>query len=237
LYNRVKVRRRLVAVGSVALFAACSQGQEAAKSLFDTVRPDLTVYVRRHSLGADLVQVVPTDARYDPAQLRSELEALGNALGSPTRGVQVYARELSPGNPNLRVVTASGAVDGLTNDRGGVAFPSLVSAFGPNPKVEGLALILEGFRVGPDTLRSYQGKGFALEGRVFEEPPLVEYRIRILSRDPKDWTLATAPAPSQTKPSGGERDDRNLLLGLLALAGVGAGALVYSLVLRRAPSQ
>lgn len=219
------------------LFAAWSSGQEAVKSLFDTVRPDLTIYVRRHSLGADLLQIVPTDPSYDPTQLRNELEGIGTALGTPTRGVQVSARELSPGNPNLRVVTASGAVDGLTNDRGGVAFPSLVSAFGPNAKVEGLAVILEGFRVGPDTLRTFEGKGFALEGRVFEDPPLVEYRVRILSRDPRDWTLTPSESPAKADVSTGARDDRALLLGLLALAGVGAGALVYSLVLRRAPSR
>ena len=82
----------MVGVLGVAALAV-SQGNAPA-SLFDSVRPQVSVVVREHSTTADLVEITVLDPNYAPELLRAQAEAIGIATGSPIRGLHLLRQEM-----------------------------------------------------------------------------------------------------------------------------------------------
>ncbi len=70
------------------LRVAASQTESAPPpaSLFDSQVPQITVSVKKHPMGADLVEVTVTAAGYPPELLRSQIKALGKYLQCEPRG-------------------------------------------------------------------------------------------------------------------------------------------------------
>ncbi len=217
-----------------ALFAR-AQNEAPKPSLFDTVRPDLTLLVRKHSMGADLVEVTATSAAYKPDELKAQCTRLGEILGTPPRGLRIYAKEVQKDDPRMVFVSASFAVDGLVRvSDGKVALEAIAQAFGPSSAVSGLTLILSDIRPGPATARKFASSAWSFEARYSSFPAGLEYRVLLSSDEAKDLVLPGSPEPTLQKAASGGRSpvDGVAFWSLLALIGASIGALVYFFALR-----
>jgi len=221
------------------LFAGSFAQDQAASSLFSTVRPDLMIVVREHSTGAEMVQVTAVAKDYPAALLREQVIALGKELGIEARGLVVTAPKLGT-EASVSFVRAEFAVNGLIErDLGIVRLQPLVRAFcgAPEPHtVRGLKIAFEGERpTGKMHQRLTIADVLALEGRASVSPPGIEYQIRLDAQDPSKILIPDEyAAKSNQTPveSPSTAPSRSLLIGLFVLAGLGVGALVYLAILR-----
>ncbi len=202
----------------------------------ELVAPQVTVAVRKHSMGADLVSVAMVSADYPPELLRAQCERVGQATGSPVRGLEV---RLEGPREGLRIVRASFATDGLIDRlEGELRLEPLVRAFlgapAPHTVTSFLVLFPGEQPVEGKTLQDYRSDVVSLKARAVASPPGIECRIVVGTQDPALLTI-----PSRFVPDEGTRVERGtppgpnpVLVGLLVLAGLAAGALVYSLLVR-----
>lgn len=201
-------------------------------------RPDITIVAREHSLGPDIVEVTLSKGDYPEDLLRRQLEDFGKRLGSAPRGLAVGSVQLDPGNPSLKFLKARFAVDGfIDRPQGALRIEPLLRAFAgaPEPYTIGTILLLfDGERPGAGTVKRHQTDAVEAEGRVNDEPPMIEYAIVLKSQTPDkiafpDKVLEQSAVP---QPSQQESGTPVLFWGAVAAASLAAGALVYLALLR-----
>jgi hypothetical protein len=192
---------------------------------FDSVRPEAAVVVRKHSMGADLVDITISAKGDWGTVLRDDILALGMALGSEPRGIQISGGE--------SLYKASFAINGLIND----SEPRLNTkalAFGKMP-IRSFSVFFEG--VIPSS--SIPARWFApkdawmLEGIGLKSPRGIDYRIKVNSNNPDDITLPGSVQSRNRKESPQvEKKLDFLLIGAILIASVSVGLLVYSALIR-----
>lgn len=199
----------------------------------EKVAPQVIVNVRKHQMGADMIEVTAASASYPKALLQSQCERMGQLLQSPARGLAVYE---SGTEPRFKFIKASFATDGLVDrDHGTINLEAVVKAFlgAPAPHaVRSLLVTLEGeVPVGKQTLQDFSSDTVRLKANVSTFPKGLEYRILALTQDaekisiPGRYVEPKAPEkPSLKKPSG---TPGWLPAALLGVAGLAGGALVY----------
>ena len=123
----------LLGLSWVAIAQTDSVPQES-KSLFESQVPDATITIKKHPLGADMVEVTMTASGYPPELLKSQIQHLGKYLHSDPRGLQVYDYVLDPSNPNTHFTKAQFAVDGvILRQLGSVRLNPFAQAFAGAP--------------------------------------------------------------------------------------------------------
>ena len=202
------------------------------------VHPDVVIYIRQHSSGANLMEVSMVNPGYPADILRSQIESLCASLDFPARGLIVYNEELVAGNPKLKFLKAAFATSGLTEADGTVNLTPLARAFAGAKApytVRGMTVILDEFQPNEKTIKEFHSKAVDLHGRVEENPPAVEYQIALLSQNPGEIDIQNGPPPVEHKvsPQVAPRSNSGLIWALITLAGLSAGSLVYFLVSRR----
>jgi len=236
---------RFASVLTALLIVAGARAQTDSQSLFNTVVPDVTIHVHKHSTGADMVEITMRADGYPPALLRSQIGQLAQYLKSPPRGVDIGQYAPDPSRPEMKFTKAAFAVDGVIDrTKGTLKINPFAQAMAgaPNPwKISGIELEFEGEVPSSEMPRKWSSKFCPGEGRFEGEKDArltgIEYRIKLLSQDPTKFDI---PEPGQ-KPKQEDKKvasegglDWTLILVFLVAAGA-VGALVYSLLLRVRP--
>lgn len=238
---------RWLVLGLLALAAvAPAQNGTPPEDLFKTVRPQVHLTIRRDPNGsrADLIEARSIDPHYPVEQLKAQLEELGRLLDSPPRGLRVGRYDLSS-DGSMTSIKGTCAVDNLIDRKSGIFHLSeIVRSFVGYPKpneVTGLSLVFINESPTKTTLLAYGSKESPVQVQGTYDPTFkgVEYRVRLNSQKadeiqiPEGAEQKAAPGPS-TPPSKGVDW---MLWGLIAVAAIALGALVYSLLIKTTSSR
>ncbi|MDX2065857.1 MAG: hypothetical protein SFX74_08965 [Fimbriimonadaceae bacterium] len=213
------------------LLTAGALGQTATPNLFDTVRAEVTLVIREHTGGADVVEVKVLDPNYDPARLQAEINQLGEDLRSKPRAVRIYEQKFGT-RPQDKFLEATFAVDGLL-EKDRLRLAPIARSFGAAP-TRGLAVVTENYRPTDDAVMYFRDERVELQGMALPGSIGLEYRIRILTDRPETIEIPeTARQVSKKTPARRTNSEPQVLLwSVLGVAGLAAGLLVYSLLLR-----
>lgn len=233
---------------SLIVALAQSAVQPAQPDLFKTVKPEATIRVHRHSLGADLVEITLLDPNYPPEVLRSQVQRLGTYLKSEPTALNVQYVDLGV-SPESRYLRATFGIDGLSDPAKGIyRLGALAKAMAGGPaghQIHGIMVIFEGQKPLATTLQSYglaPGSPVSVMGMYQPGPIGLEYRIALNTQDPskidipESMTAASANA-TVLSPSRPEQSVPWLLYGSAVLFALAVGALVYSVTLRKSRSR
>ncbi len=210
--------------------------------LYRTVKPQVTISVRKHSLGADLVEISMLDARYPPELLRKQVENIGLRLNSPPVAVTFFRDDLGFGTARGAVLKATFAVNGLIDQQNHhYRVGPLAQAFAGAPaefEIRGLSVIFQKERASNSTLREYRSASVDVQGVQQSGDIGIEFRVLLKSQKPEeilipDDAVNRSTAPTRLPPA--SKDDR-LFWCLIIGSGLALGALVYSLLIRTRPS-
>ena len=228
---------RLLLLSCLLLLAAITAAQ--TNSLFNTVRTDVIIAVRRHSMGADLVDITMRDPDYPVDLLKTQIAKMCRSFDAPPRGLMAALVPLS--DPKQKAVKASFATNGIMDPESGIyKIEPMLKAFAgvaaPHT-VTGFTIEFQGVVPTKITLSKYTLPGVVTgEARFTNDPPLkgIEYRIKLLTQDPAQITFPDKIEPG--KPPSAQpvstSDNRRTIIVLVCLAGLAAGALVYFAMLR-----
>ncbi|MFN3683767.1 MAG: hypothetical protein ACK41F_07500 [Fimbriimonadaceae bacterium] len=229
----------LLAFASVAF--AQQPAQERPKSLFETTSSEVFVTVTEHATGAEIVEITPKAVSYPRDALQKQAERLAAELGQRPRGLQLQAVDIDgSGKPEMRFLRASFAVDGLIERNPlRLRLTPIARAFADGdpaafPRV--LSVLFQGEVPEERTIRRYRSSSVRVEALFHEDPRAIEYRIQIERPDPAAVSIpdrATDRPASAPAPAGRRRSGLWLVVSFVVAAGAAAGALVYSLVLRK----
>ncbi len=226
------------------LFTLLSLGltQGTATNLFTSVKPEATIRIRKHSMGADLVEITIGDSQYSPEALREQIRRLGTELHSEPRGLALSQVEFTKNDPAGAFLRANFAVDGLTDPAQGIyRIGPLARAMAGGPKgheIHGLAIIFEGLAPTDTTLVEYgirDGSPVSVLGRYEPGPIGLEYRVALNTQDPTQIVIPDrkSAAPPVTPASANSPSSTPwLLYAAVAFFALTIGALVYSLTPR-----
>lgn len=222
--------------------AACfAVGQSASEgSLFASTKPDVTVVVRKHQLGADLVEITMQRAEYPQLLLRQQAQRLADNLKSNASGLNVFEYRIGT-DPKMRFARATMAVDGLIDRTTGVLrVRPIVQAFAGAPEPDTIDVLLiqfENERQTDNTLLRYSSDSVRVEAQAAQSALGVEYRVLLKSQDPDKIEIPDGPrntVPEPAPKTAPKKTDFGLI-ALIAIAALALGALVYSLLLRGRP--
>jgi hypothetical protein len=216
--------------------------QESNQNLFTSVKPEATIKVQKHSMGADLIEITLLDANYPPQVLRDQIRRLGADLHSDPRGVTLSLVTMSKNDPGGAFLRANFAVDGVTDPEAGVfRLGPLVRSMTGAPaghEIHGLAIIFERLAPKPTTLEQF-GLGpnspVSVLGRYTPGPIGLEYRVALNTQDPSKIHIPDQQTTvSETAPASPPEPPKTpwMLYAAIALFALAMGALVYSLTLR-----
>jgi hypothetical protein len=218
----------------LAASAARPQGGEQPPDP-SLVAPQVSIVVREHATSADMVEVTPLSKDYPPELLRSQCQALGASLGSPPRGLDVRVESVDPAK-GITFVKASFATDGIIDlAERRLNLQAVVRAFLGAPEPHTLSSFLISFAgeapQGDRTLRDYSSDAVVVKASVNEAPAGIDYRIVALTQDPSKVTIpdhyTPADRPDGRPASGVVTAPDPVVLGLVGVGGLAAGALVY----------
>ena len=210
--------------------------------LFTASRPQATVSVTKHQLGADLVQITVLNPQYPAEVLSTQIDALGKELHSTIRGLSLTKDDYGMGKPEMALPKASFAVDGLINPttgelRIGPVARALCGA--PSPyTLQDFSLIFTSQRPGANTLQRFRSDAIEVQSQVLAGGFGLEYRVRLLTQKPEQIDIPeggpSAVKPSPVRPATTGNQNWTLWV-LIAVVSIATGALVYSLLLRPRP--
>jgi hypothetical protein len=206
--------------------------------LFTQARPQVTVTVTKHPMGADLVEITLLNPKYSAELLRGQISRLGTELNSTVRGLALTRTDYGLGNAAMALPKASFAVDGLIdNNTGEMRIAPIVRALcgAPEPyTIRDLSIIFTSQAPNQTSIQRFRSAALELQSTAYSGGFGLEYRVRLLTQDPAQIDLPEG-GPEAVRPVANRPENRppvQLLWGLVALASVATGALVYSLLLR-----
>jgi len=242
------VMRRVALLAVLVASGRAGAQSSGERSLFLTVPPQVSVVVRKHQTGADMVFVTMLRSGYPEDLLRSQLQRLGELVGDVPRGLAVARVPAGTAAKKLDFLKAEFAVSGLIDRQAGkVRLEPIVKAFAGAPEpytIRGMMILLDGEPLTDRMIGRYEKQGAVrLEAMPSlgerELPAGVEYRVELLAQDPSKIVIpdSAQPATPVAPPSEQERASPNVLVLILgAVAALAVGVLVYLALLRRAPA-
>lgn len=223
----------------MAWFAGCA----VAQTLFDSVRPDATVVVKKHPLGADIVDISYAADKFPPDQIRRHVARLGEELHSQVNGLRLVDRRVGAQTGEMSFMKANFGVVGIIDrEHGTLNLQAIVRAFTGNAgayTIHGLAVVFDGELPTSQTLRQYPTKfssddTIQLQGIRIDSPPSLEYRIKLNVTEPAKVVIPSSvnEVPAGEKPVSPPSRGDPVLYALVVVAALAAGVLVYALLLR-----
>jgi len=238
--------RLLPIVGLLTVAISSVFGQGSGVNLFTSVRPQLVVTIHRDQNGsnADLIDIKSIDANYPPQQLSDQIHALGKLLGSPPRGVSITRHALTE-DGSMTSIEVTCAIDNVIDRQTGkFHLTEIARAFAgaPDPhRVTGLSVMFQNEVPTKNTLLTFgtEQDAVQVQGDYNKDFRSIEYRIKLNKQNPDEITIPENREQNVAKrPSS---DGRNIvdwsLWGLIAVAAIAVGALVYSLLIRTTASK
>lgn len=204
-----------------------------------SVPPQMTIVVRKHNTGADLVEITMLQPQYPEDLLQAQCQEVGTLTGSPVRGLVVYKTTIDPSNPKLSFVKAQFATDRLIDAQtGALRLEPLIRSFAGAPAPNTIFNMMVSFAAvtaNQTTVRHFLSDKVAVVGRSSSgTPPGVEYRIAILKQDQEGIRVPDRVEPEPQKPAEQPMGSSNtaLIWSLVIVAALATGALVYFALLR-----
>jgi len=198
------------------------------------------ISVRRHNMGADLVEITMRDADYPVDLLKRQIETMCKSYDAPPRGL--FAGNVPLSDPKQTAVKASFATNGIMDPQAGsFKIEPMLKAFAGVPAphtVQGFAIEFQSVVPTKITVSKYTLPNVVTGEAVYSKDPVLhglEYRVKLLTQDPAQITFPdhleagkanSAQPPTQTS------DNRSTIIVLVCVAGLAAGALVYFAMLR-----
>ncbi len=226
-------------LGLLCCAFASAQQPIVADSLFLTVRPDITVVVKAHATGANMVEITVLNPNYPPELLHERILQLGRNLGTEARGIVTGKYPLSGNDPKMVFVKGMFSINGLMDSNSNtMRIEPFLKAFVGDPEplqIKGFSMLFEGIRPNERTVRTFETQALRAEARILNSPkPAIEYRIEVLAKRPDQIEFPDRlpePKPVQI-PS--HSDDGFPFVGWIGIgaAALGAGALVYLSLLK-----
>jgi hypothetical protein len=147
------------------------------------------------------------------------------------------------GDPRLSSTRATFATNGIIDrEHGMLHVTPIIQAFAGAPEpytVHGMTIIFNGEQPGANTLRSFSDANVRLQAKSLQNPPSIEYRVQLLSQEPKELSVPDAEPqaqPEQNRAPGTSTVQRaGIDWGLwipLLIAAAAAAVLVYFVMLR-----
>ena len=224
---------------SLFRYAADSADVASGKSVFDVAKPDILVQVKKHPFGADLFEITAVMPNYPADLLNRQVNKMCELIGVPARGLLVGSAGIG-GDPKLTSTRATFATDGVINrEKGTLRIEPIIQAFAGAPSpytVHGITILFNGEQPTDRVLRNFRGPGLRLQATALENPPVIEYRIQLLSQDPNQLKIPSTEPVEQNRPQTASTVQQNgvdwSLWIPLFTAAVAAGILVYFLMVR-----
>jgi hypothetical protein len=222
-------------------YAMDSADVVSGKSVFQVSRPDIIVSVTKHPVGADMFEISAVIPKYPEALMRQQILKMCEILGVPPRGLIVQTVRVG-GESKITSTRATFATNGIIDrEHGTLRIAPIVKGFAGAPEpytLHGMTIMFNGEQPSPNVLRSYSTPDIRLQAIANENPPVVEYRIQLLSQDPHELDLPDSNAVEQKATPTASTVQQNgvdwsLWIPLLAAA-VAASVLVYFILLRSA---
>ena len=217
--------------------AQSAQGQ--GDDLFSKLKVDVSVVVYKHQTGADMVTITVLAPDYPAAELQARAAEIGTELGTPVRGLKVFAEangsQASGTSPFLK---ATFATNGILDGDKGTRLQPIVRAFAGGAGtsiIQGMDIHLEGAKASSTTLSAFESAAVQVQGRPEPSPPAIEYRVLLKTQDPKQVVIPDrmdAPAPAPQAPVSSSGASPALIWVLVIIGALAAFALVYNLALR-----
>lgn len=212
-----------------------------AEAIVAQVAPSAAFTVRRHSLGADEVQLTFLNAEFPPQYVRQIAERVGQETGVPIRGLQVFRTPASAGN--VRFVKASFATNGLLDPATGtVKLQPLARAMAGVPEpftIPAFTVGVTGVNPTNRTLRTHVGEAAVVAGMYSGNPPGLEYRVVLMNQASSAIEIPDQFQPERSAPAQASSSGKPawLVPALVGLAAIATGFLVYfvTLTLGRSP--
>lgn len=201
-------------------------------------RPDIVVQVAEHRMGADMFVVTAVEPGYPVDLLRNQVKRMCELGGTPARGLAVGPVDLS-GDPKLAFTKATFATNGFIDQKSHVLrLEPIAKAFAGAPAphtIHVLAVTFNGEAVGPATLKSFTSDSVRVEATANQNPPVVDYRIQLLTQNPEAIRIPDR-AQAEQKPAADASTVRGGMdwgLWIILIAAAAAAALlVYFFTLR-----
>ena len=199
------------------------------------VEPQVVFSIEHVEGMGDFVQMHYVGDFYDEPAVKEAVAGLAGATGAQISNYQ-FIPTGTPGEVNKVSFVTHGLIDVSTSD---IRLQPLVRAFmqGANGTVESFSVRIVGIRPSAyTTLAAYSSRAVALRAFYDAATPSIEYRILLLTKVPEEVVIPPRHIPDEmvTQSFEAPGDDRTpLLLGLVALASLSAGALVYFAMLGR----
>ena len=193
------------------------------------VEPQVVFSIEHVEGTGDLVQLHYLGDLYDEPAAKAAILGLTESLGAEATNYQ-FIPTGTPGQVNKVSFVTNGLMEPSTGD---ILLQPLVRSFmkGAKGTVESFSIRIVGMRPNAySTLAAYNSKAVALRAFYDAKTPSIEYRILLLTKKTDEVVIPPRHIPDEMVTQGFEepRDERTpLLLGLIVLAGVSAGALVY----------
>lgn len=232
----VSFRSAWLGVACLSVMSALAQAEGPSLDSLQERRPAMSILVRKHQMGADMVQVTMLKGDYPSELLRQQILLMPSYGTTPPRGLEIFG-----GSPGKTLRQAMFAVDGLLMPKTGeINFEAIVKPFlgAPEPfAIDTMIVVVEGMPAVPNsTLVEHATDTVLLKGVPLGSDS-IEYRISVASQDPAKIKIPTK-YQATTQPGapgkGGSGNNRQMILIGIGVAGViAAGALVYSLTRRR----
>lgn len=199
---------------------------------------DATVVVTQHPTGAQLVEVTMLDGAFPQEDLRADILDLGNRIGCPPRGLQIYQASLRANDPAMAFVKAKFAVDGLSDSANGrYRLEPIVRAFATKRTgraAERLLITFAGDKATSKTLQRWDTDAVQIRGRYIEDPRGLEYFVAIRTSKPDEIVIPDAYSPPAAKPEPAPATRPGpILVVAIVVAGIALAALVYFALVRK----
>ena len=220
------------------LSAAFASFGQSTPNLFTSLRPDVSVVVKKHDLGADLVEMTFLNGDYPPEVAQTQIDNMAKMLGSTARGVSFSKVDMGAATRGAMLKVSFG-IDGLIDRSHGVLHVSQIAKAmvgAPAPyTIGGIMVVFDREIPGPTTIRNYFPGNRTVEVQARADDPRVgvEYRIRLLSQVAD--AIVIPEGDQQSKPETPNRSQKSndlYIWIILVIASIAAGALVYSLLLQ-----
>lgn len=219
----------------LGMFGGATFGR--AQSLFQTVKPEVLVLVKKHPSGADIVEISVIAPRFPPELLQERATAICQELKYGPHGLQVFRTDIGTKENPMQFLKASFGTNGLIDSATGVLrLQAIARAFAgiPAPNtIHGLSVTFDAVKPTSQTLQKYQTAAISLEAQ-YNPPPAsgLEYRILLTSQDAGSIVI---PERAEPKPSVKASETKADVRGapawitwlLLLVTAFAFGALVY----------
>ena len=200
--------------------------------------PQVSMAVQKHSDHADYVTITVVTPDYPESLLRDQIAEMGRLLNSEARGLRIGQVEIDA-QKKIRFLRAMFAIDDVIDPVSRTfQLNALVRPFVSDSldhPVNSFHIVFQNESPIPNrTIDRYSDEHVSVAGQYFDNPKSIEYRIQTKTVNPAEINIPVdAPAArKKAAPAMGPARPTPMIIGIILLAGVALGALVYFAMLR-----